>query len=42
MLLETLHLPKVLLGKSYHSAAILATPPGSYFALTRPGFYLNE
>jgi len=34
---------KVLLGKSsWHSVAILATPPGSYFRLTRPGFYLKE
>jgi len=33
---------KVLLGKSCHSATILATPPGSYFGLTRPGSYLNE
>ena len=33
---------KVLLGKSSHSTAILATPPSSYFGQTRSGFYLNE
>lgn len=33
---------KVLLGKSCHSAAILATPQGSYFKLPRQGSYLNE
>jgi len=33
---------KVFLGKSCHSGTILATPPGSYFGLTRPGSYLNE
>ncbi len=33
---------KILLGKSHHSAACLATPPGGYFRLTRPGFHLKE
>ena len=33
---------KLLLGKSCHSAAILATPPVCYFRLTRPGRHLSE
>lgn len=33
---------KVLFGKTCHSAAILATPPGNNFGLTRPGHYLNQ
>lgn len=44
--LSTLHrhvsYTKVPLGKSHHSAAILATPLGTYFELTRPSSYLNE
>lgn len=33
---------RVISGKSYHSAAILETPPGYHFGLIRPGPYLND